>query len=226
MINEPESLQSYCDALAEPFAPEQISWRVGPTNDKSRKPDDALRGQPLIYIDARTVMDRLDAVCGFDNWQNSYTPGMGNSIVCNIGIRVAGEWIWKSDGAGVSDTEPEKGALSDAFKRAAVRWGIGRYLYDIKAPWIDLEKRGNSAIIPERTLPALEKLHEDFAKKVGWGEPTYIASYKLLVEGIEQFVTSKNAVEFEDRNAALIASLPQSMRRNLLSRLGKIAHVE
>jgi hypothetical protein len=221
-----ESLQSYCDALAEPFSPELISWRVGPTNEKSRKPDDPLRGQPLCYIDARTVMDRLDVVCGFDNWQNSYTPGMGTSIVCNIGIRVAGEWIWKSDGAGVTDMEADKGALSDAFKRAAVRWGIGRYLYDIKAPWVVLEKRGNSAIIPEAELSKLERLHESFAKKVGWGEPTYIASYKLLSEGVQQFVTKQNAAEFEHKNSALIASLPTSMRKHLLSQIGKIAHAE
>jgi hypothetical protein len=225
-MDEAASLQSYCDALAEPFAPELLSWRVGPTNEKSRKPDDPLRGQPLIYIDARTVMDRLDSVCGFDNWQNNYTPGVGTSIVCNIGIRVAGEWIWKADGAGATDMEADKGALSDAFKRAAVRWGIGRYLYDIKAPWITLAKRGNTAFIPDEELPKLEKLHEHFAKKVGWGEPTYIASYKLLLEGIEQFVTDKTALEFEHKNAALIANLPQSMRRNLLSRLGKLAHAE
>jgi hypothetical protein len=225
-MDETASLQSYCDALSEPFAPELISWRVGPTNEKSRKPDDPIRGQPLCYIDARTVMDRLDNVCGFDNWQNSYTPGMGTSIVCNIGIRIAGEWIWKADGAGVTDMEADKGALSDAFKRSAVRWGIGRYLYDIKAPWITLGKRGNSTFIPDEELPKLDKLHEDHAKRVGWGEPTYVASYKLLSEGVRQFVTKDNAAEFEHRNAPIIASLPQSMRRHLLSQLGKIAHAE
>ena len=224
MIEETASLQSYCDALAEPFAPEAISWRVGPTNERSKGADEPLRGQPLCYIDARTVMDRLDSVCGFDNWQNSYTPGMGTSIVCNIGIRVAGEWVWKADGAGVSDMEPEKGALSDAFKRAGVRWGIGRYLYDIKAPWITLAKKGNSTIIPETSLAVLDKLHAEFAKKVGWGEPSHIASYKLLSKGIEQFVTAGNVTEFEQGNATLIASLPQSMQRHLLSQLEKIAH--
>jgi hypothetical protein len=45
--------------------------------------------------------------------------------------------------------EAEKGALSDAFKRAAVRWGIGRYLYDTDSPWVAIEKRGNTYIIPD-----------------------------------------------------------------------------
>ena len=70
-------------------------------------------------------MDRLDSVVGFDKWQSTYTPGVATSIVCNIGIRIGSEWIWKADGAGPSDMEADKGALSDAFKRAAVRWGVG-----------------------------------------------------------------------------------------------------
>jgi hypothetical protein len=41
--------------------------------------------------------------------------------------------------AGDSDVEEEKGAISDAFKRAAVKWGIGRYLYDMPTPWVPCE---------------------------------------------------------------------------------------
>ena len=48
-------------------------------------------------------------------------------------------WIAKSDGAGSTDVEGDKGGISDAFKRAAVKWGIGRYLYDLDAPWVPCE---------------------------------------------------------------------------------------
>lgn len=41
-------------------------------------------------------------------------------------------WVWKWDMGTESDFEEEKGEASDAFKRAAVKWGIGRFLYDIK----------------------------------------------------------------------------------------------
>jgi hypothetical protein len=118
---------------------------------------------------------RPDTVVGPDFWQCNYTPGVGHSIVCNIGIKfaifanasqVGHEWIWKADGAGPSDMEAEKGALSDAFKRAAVRWGIGRYLYDLRAPWVFLEKRGNSAVIPQDTYAKLDQLHNDFARSM------------------------------------------------------------
>jgi hypothetical protein len=118
-------------------------------------------------------MDRLDSVVGPANWMCNYTPGVGTSIVCNIAIRfpvmlneqqIGHEWVWKGDGAGPSDMEAEKGALSDAFKRAGVRWGIGRYLYDLRAPWVVLEMRGKTAIIPQDTYARLEKLHDDFAR--------------------------------------------------------------
>lgn len=130
--------------LKEPFAPDRISWRIGATNKEKTK------GIALAYIDARDVMQRLDEVCGPENWQCRY-PHAGSKTVCDIGIRLmstiqAGseihhtyEWIWKSNGAGDTDVEGEKGAMSDAFKRAAVLWGIGQYLYDLNSPWVALE---------------------------------------------------------------------------------------
>lgn len=117
--------------LRDPFPPDRISWRIGSTSRDKKK------GLALAYIDARDVMQRLDEVCGPANWQCDY-PHAGQKTVCRIGIRINGEWIWKSNGAGDTDIESEKGALSDAFKRAAVLWGIGQYLYDLDSPWVEL----------------------------------------------------------------------------------------
>lgn len=156
--------QEIHEGLCRPFPTALISWRVGPTNERYRKEGDPVRGQPVCYIDARAVMDRLDAVCGFDGWQCTYTPGVGVSIVCNIGVRINDDWIWKSDGAGATDMEAEKGALSDAFKRAAVRWGIARYLYDLEAPWITLEQRGKSTFIPDAAKEQLRMLYNNYAR--------------------------------------------------------------
>lgn len=123
--------------LKEPFEPDRISWRVGSTTkDKSK-------GMALAYIDARDVMQRLDDVCGPENWQCDY-PHAGSKTVCRIGIKVNDEWVWKSNGAGDTDIESEKGALSDAFKRAAVLWGIGQYLYDLESPWVTLDTNPGS----------------------------------------------------------------------------------
>lgn len=163
MIGPKTEKQIYAE-FCMPFDTLDISWRIGQTNEKYRKPDEPLTGRALAYIDARVVMERLDNTVGFMNWQNTYSTGVGTSIVCNLGVLLAGDWIWKADGAGPSDIEADKGALSDAFKRSAVRWGIGRYLYEMKSPLCNLEKRGNSSVIPKETYAKLNAVHDDFAK--------------------------------------------------------------
>ncbi len=50
-------------------------------------------------------------------------------MICYLSIRCDGEWVTKSDGAGDTNIEAEKGGISDALKRAAQKFGIGRYLY-------------------------------------------------------------------------------------------------
>lgn len=120
------------DALSAEFPRDAISWRSQSLNK------DGTSAMALAYIDARDVMDRLDGVCGPANWQDRY-EFHGARTVCYLSIRLDGEWITKADGAGDSDVEAEKGAISDALKRAAVKWGIGRYLYALPAPWVPCE---------------------------------------------------------------------------------------
>lgn len=138
--------------LSEPFDPAIVSFRVGPTSQDKKK------GMALAYIDARDVMRRLDEVCGPENWQDEYPWSDGKRVVCRLGIRIGDEWIWKTDGAGDTDMEGEKGALSDAFKRSAVKWGIGRYLYDTEAPWVAIQQAGRSYTIVESELPKLRRM--------------------------------------------------------------------
>lgn len=85
----------------------------------------------LDYVDARYVMDKLDHL-GPENWQDRYVDRTGGSVRCGIGLLIDGEWVWKWDVGTVSDIEPEKGSYSEAFKRAGVKWGIGRDLYGHK----------------------------------------------------------------------------------------------
>ncbi|ODU01368.1 MAG: hypothetical protein ABS79_01845 [Planctomycetes bacterium SCN 63-9] len=78
-------------------------------------------------------MNRLDSVIGPENWWDEYTQ-LQNGILCKLTVRLPdGEEICKSDAgghAGMSDEgDDEKSGFSDAFKRAAVKFGIGRHLY-------------------------------------------------------------------------------------------------
>lgn len=113
--------------LSAPFPVEAIHWRAQSVYEE--------RALALAYLDARDVMDRLDNSVGPDCWQDSYVETVKGRVICTLAIRVDNEWISKSDGAGDTAVEGEKGALSDALKRAAVKWGIGRYLYDLNNVW-------------------------------------------------------------------------------------------
>lgn len=114
------------------FPKDAINWRA---QSMTKAGDKAMA---LAYIDARDVMDRLDSVVGSDSWQDRYEFS-GSRTICYLSINVDGQWITKADGAGDTDVEAEKGAISDAFKRAAVKWGIGRYLYALSTPWVPCE---------------------------------------------------------------------------------------
>ena len=123
-------------ALSEPFAPWEIEWRVGTIARNGQ------RCTLLAYLTARAVMDRLDEVVGPDRWQDSYEAGPGGGQICTISIQVDTErdrWVCKCDGAENTQVEAIKGGLSAAFKRAAVKWGIGRYLYKLEARWENIQ---------------------------------------------------------------------------------------
>lgn len=138
--------------LSEPFNPAEIEWRAGATTrDKSK-------ALALAYITARAVMNRLDEVVGPENWSDSYVQIEGTGkrgFICTLAIRTNGEWVSKSDGADESDIESIKGGLSDAFKRAANKWGVGRYLYDLPDFWVSCEAFGNTVKLTDTPkLPA------------------------------------------------------------------------
>lgn len=87
----------------------------------------------LLYKTARTDMDLLDETVGPENWQNEFYE-LGDKLFCRLGIRVNGEWVWKSDCGIEGNAGEEKSQASDARKRAGFAWGIGRELY--RAPFI------------------------------------------------------------------------------------------
>ena len=116
--------------LAAPFPASELDWRVG---QKSKAGTSATL---FAYLTARAVMDRLDDVVGPDCWRDSYTPVLkGGDVVgyfCTLELFVEGNgWVGKADVADLTDMEALKGGVSSALKRAAVKWGLGRYLYGL-----------------------------------------------------------------------------------------------
>lgn len=119
--------------LGAPFLPDEIEWRVqsaGLNND----------GEPwaivVPYVQSRAIQQRFDETVGPFGWQTKFLRWHENSQLCGIGIHCdddfrPNEWVWKFDGAENTKIESIKGGISDALKRTAVQWGIGRYLYSI-----------------------------------------------------------------------------------------------
>ena len=102
------------------------------------------------------MQDILDKVCGQDGWQTKYSEHKGN-LFCSIGINQVLDsdgiittfpTIWKEDCGTESNVEKQKGEASDAFKRAGVMWGIGRFLYSKKIITIKEVKQNGQRFEP------------------------------------------------------------------------------
>ena len=91
----------------------------------------------LLYKDARVDMRILDEVFGFDGWEREHHL-IDGKLFCTIRVwsEKRGCWISKQDVGTESNTEKEKGQVSDSFKRACFNLGIGRELYTSPFIWI------------------------------------------------------------------------------------------
>jgi hypothetical protein len=144
--------------LAAEFPREAVHWRAQSITERDGKH----KALALAYLDARNVMERLDSVCGAENWQDRYEETIKGRVICALAININGEWVTKADGAGATDVEADKGAISDALKRAAVKWGIGRYLYGLPNIWVPCEV-GNNGKFRKFTDDPWKHVPESFA---------------------------------------------------------------
>lgn len=115
--------------LQEPFPSSDIEWRI----QRAGKSDQGVWAFAVLYVSGTAVAKRLDEVLGPENWRDEYKPwhvtkdGLPAQL-CGISIKIDGEWVTKWDGAEATQNDPIKGGLTQSFKRAAAKWGVGRYL--------------------------------------------------------------------------------------------------
>ena len=122
----------------------------------------------VAYIDARDCMDILDEVVGVENWQDKYYEADGK-LFCAVGIFAGECWVWKADTGTESNVEKEKGKSSDAFKRACVKHGIGRFLYRLPMQILQTKKHSNGREYPY--APEKDKIifdGETLTKYINW----------------------------------------------------------
>lgn len=123
--------QNHKTALGMPFARKDIEFRVSRASAKNKKIC------VVAYITARAIMDRLDSVFGIEGWKDEYEV-LSSGVKCRLSVKLSDSWISKEDVAPFTNIEALKGAFSDSLKRAGVKYGIGRYLYELPEYWVEV----------------------------------------------------------------------------------------
>lgn len=151
------AVQALAKLLAAPFRASELKFK--PQMVKNN------RALAIGYIDARLIQDRLDEVLGVENWQDKYDFLPDGSVVCRLLLKLGGRWIAKTD-VGSPSEQPDSGdrvkaAVSDALKRAAVKFGIARYLHRLPAQWVDYDpvkkEFTKTPTLPDWAIPDADK---------------------------------------------------------------------
>lgn len=146
-----DDVEAVSRALSAPFEPGEVRFKPGAVSGN--------RALALAYVDARVIQDRLDDVLGVMGWQDNYKFLEDGSVVCRLRLRIGGEWITKVDVGGPSEQPDEgdrrKAAVSDALKRAAVKFGVGRYLYRLPGQWVDYDSHKRQFVRPPSLPPSV-----------------------------------------------------------------------
>jgi hypothetical protein len=166
------------ELLSEPFPYELLSWKPQATSGTG----DIVKALAATYADPRAYIDRLNEAVGPNGWNDHYDihpvsgfvkskfnwsdktttttgPHAKVFVTCSLTIEGLGT---KSDG-GEADADGDNAltsALSQAFKRACTKFGLGRYLYDLpKDQWCQYDKKKKHFVttpeMPEWALPAV-----------------------------------------------------------------------
>jgi hypothetical protein len=141
--------------------PDDIRWRVSNTWDK----DDRKMGMLVGYIDARTAMEALDALD--PDWSSRMEPiavDGESGVRCSLTVK----GVTREDVGVPSNTEPLKGAFSDALKRTAVHFGIGRELYELPRIAVECDVGQSGKVKGPKALPVFRNGRWDIDHKLGW----------------------------------------------------------
>ena len=221
------------EKLKTPFMPDDIEWRVQRSGMKNGQP----WAMVLAYVTNRAIMDRLDEVVGPGNWKNEYSTGPDGGVLCGLSIKIDGEWITKFDGADNTQVEAVKGGLSGAMKRAAVHWGIGRYLYKLDATFAVIKESGrykdkaknkqtgqdtwfkwDPPLLPDWAIPSI---NTDSVRKTFVDEPNVIEKIIKLTEDNKD-LAGQAAIEFN--TVANLSKMKHAELEKVYERLQ--AHIE
>jgi hypothetical protein len=152
--------------LTEPFDPSEIKWRVTHTTR------DGSRGAVIAFADPRAYSDRLNHVFTPSGWTRTYEVNTVSSVTrmkkdkliqtgkvlvtCTVTIAEIGTHA--DSGEEWADEENAMtSAQAQAFKRACMCFGLGRYLYNFAEMWVPLNQHRQPLHFPALPQWALPK---------------------------------------------------------------------
>ncbi len=130
--------------LSAPVPAGAISWRQ---DGKVSARDGKYFARFVAYIEANTVRERLDTVVpGECDLTLELMPTLvaeeGDGAQCSFKARLQILGVIRED---IGTGRDYKQASTDAFKRAAVRFGVGNELYDYEQNWVEMDGDGKYA---------------------------------------------------------------------------------
>jgi hypothetical protein len=148
--------------LSAPLPEGVISWRQ---DGRSVARDGKFFARFVAYIEANTVRERLDSVVPGE-WDltlellPALIPNDGDETGCSFKARLQILGVIRED---VGTGRDYKQAATDAFKRAAVRFGIAHELYSYEQNWVQVDGDGKYA-------RPLEDPADAYARRIARGE--------------------------------------------------------
>jgi hypothetical protein len=190
--------------LTDPFEDGEIKFYAAALTQDKKK------GKVAPYADTRVYMDHLDRVVGPENWRTEYIihDQASKAVECRLSLRYGNEWVTKANigypneakDADNAAKEPLKAAYSDALKRAAVEWGVGRFLYSVrlKQDWMEVDDYGRFKQVPQIVRDGESPPKEEpIPLKVEAKKPTF---WEVMNErGFTQEQVSKRSLELFKR---------------------------
>lgn len=181
--------------LSLPFNETEVKWRISQSGI-------AGSGRPYAtvvpYLDARSVMQRFDNILGADRWHNTVVE-IKEGFLATITVLCGNDDnlipISKQDVAELSNIEATKGGASDAFKRAAVLWGVGRYLYNTGKHFAEFIDSPNNSK-PPGAYSSCKINGASGTKKYWWKPPTLNVSTMESIKDITKPIAKKAKGDF------------------------------
>lgn len=152
--------------LSAPVPTGAISWRQ---DGKVTGRDGKFFARFVAYIEANTVRERLDSVVpGEWDLTLELMPAIpsedGDGSQCSFKARLQILGVIRED---VGTGRDYKQASTDAFKRAAVRFGVGNQLYAYEQNWVEMDGDGKYARPLEDPQVAYNRRYGNIAATAG-----------------------------------------------------------